>query len=125
MSYGDMLRALTPYNYGEIKDTKEYLEKHGDRISQVLHYADADNDGTISFTEFFFFTLILQLPASIIDKDYTRFEGKKMTSEQFSNALRKHRHNTKFGKKLAEKPSLVLDGRNVKASDEDFRNTNL
>jgi len=59
MTYTDMLRALTPYNYGEIKDSKEYLEKHGDKIKKVLNLADADNDGTIDFTEFFFFITIL------------------------------------------------------------------
>lgn len=49
-----------------------------------------------------------------------------MTAEEFSITLRKHRHNTKFGKKLAEKSDsgLVLDGRNVKATDQDFRKTN-
>jgi hypothetical protein len=66
------------------------------------------------------------LPESIIEKDFKKFEGKKMTAEEFSITLRKHRHNTKFGKKLAEKSDsgLVLDGRNVKATDQDFRKTN-
>ncbi len=28
MSYADFFRALTPYNYTEIKDNKEYFEKY-------------------------------------------------------------------------------------------------
>ena len=122
MTYGDMLRALTPYNYGEIKETKEYMEKHSQRINKLLHLADADNNGTISFTEFFFFITILQLPDAIIEKDFKRFEGQKMNAEQFSQRLTYHRRQTKFGKKQAG--SVVLDGRNVKASDEDFLETN-
>ena len=33
MTYGDFFRALTPYNYGEIKSNAEYLEKFKDRVS--------------------------------------------------------------------------------------------
>jgi Ca2+-binding EF-hand superfamily protein len=59
MTYGDFFRALTPYNYGEIKSNAEYLEKFKDRVGKVLHLADADADGVISFTEFFFFMTVL------------------------------------------------------------------
>ena len=59
MSYIDFLRAMTPYNYGEIKDGKEYLEIHKDKLKEVFALADPDGDGSISFTEFFFFVTIL------------------------------------------------------------------
>jgi Ca2+-binding EF-hand superfamily protein len=59
MTYGDFFRALTPYNYGEIKSNKEYIEKFKSRVDKVLKLADADGDGFISFTEFFFFVTIL------------------------------------------------------------------
>mgnify|MGYP000197167771 CR=1 FL=1 len=59
MTYGDFFRALTPYNYGVIKSNAEYLEKFKDRVGKVLHLADADADGVISFTEFFFFVTVL------------------------------------------------------------------
>ena len=62
MSYSDFLKAITPYNYGPIKSGDEYLEKHGERIKKVLALADANSDGKISFTEFFFFVSVLQLP---------------------------------------------------------------
>jgi len=66
MTYSDLLRALTPYNYGEIKDNKEYIEKFKDKIGRLIKLADADGNGTISFTEFFFFITLLQLPLDII-----------------------------------------------------------
>ena len=56
MTYADFFRALTPYNYTEIKDSKEYFEKFQ---PDVLKVADANNDGVISFPEFFFFITIL------------------------------------------------------------------
>ena len=80
MAYSDILRALTPYNYGEIKDTKEYMEKYSSKVGAILHLADADGDGTISFTEFFFFITILQLPDILIQKDFEKHEGKKMNA---------------------------------------------
>ena len=62
MKYSDLLRAMTPYNYQEIKDPKEYMDKYQEKIAHILHLADADSNGTISFTEYFFFVTILQLP---------------------------------------------------------------
>ena len=62
MSYEDFVRLLTPYNYGEIKSGKEYINEHKERIGKVLHLADANDDGQISFTEFFFFVTVLQVP---------------------------------------------------------------
>jgi Ca2+-binding EF-hand superfamily protein len=59
MTYSDFFKALTPYNYGEIKNNKEYIEKFAKRVEKVLHIADADGDGVISFTEFFFFVTVL------------------------------------------------------------------
>ena len=59
MKYEDLLRALTPFNYCDMKDQKDYMEKWSKKIEKILHYADADNDGTISFTEFFFFITLL------------------------------------------------------------------
>lgn len=56
MSYADFFRALTPYNYTEIKDSKEYFEKYN---PDILKVADSNNDGVISFPEFFFFITIL------------------------------------------------------------------
>ena len=56
MSYSDFFRALTPYNYTEIKDTKEYFKMF---VPTILYIADVNLDGVISFPEFFFFITIL------------------------------------------------------------------
>jgi hypothetical protein len=56
MSYNDFFKALTPYNYTEIKDNKNYFDKNEVEIMQM---ADVNNDKVISFPEFFFFITIL------------------------------------------------------------------
>jgi hypothetical protein len=81
MTYGDFFRALTPYNYSEIKSNQEYIDKFIEKVGKVLHLADSDGDGVISFTEFFFFVTVLQLPTSIIHKDFHSYEGHKMNKE--------------------------------------------
>lgn len=125
MTYGDFFRALTPYNYGEIKSNAQYLEKFKDRVGKVLHLADADADGVISFTEFFFFMTVLQLPPEIVHKDFHAHEGHKMTKEEFSKCMTRHRRNTKFGANQKDSGSLGhMDSRHVKASNEDFLDTN-
>lgn len=77
MTYADFFRALTPYNYTEIKDNKSYFEKHQ---PDVLKVADANGDGVISFPEFLFFITILQLPLGILAKEFARSDpvGMKM-----------------------------------------------
>ena len=124
MKYEDLLRALTPFNYCDMKDQKDYMEKWSKKIEGILHYADADNDGTISFTEFFFFITLLQMPERLIGYDFQNMPDGLMTSEQFSSTLTKHRRRTKFGKKLMENNKKVVDARNVKAREEDFLATN-
>ena len=97
MSYADFFRALTPYNYTEIKDNKEYFEKYN---PDILKVADSNNDGVISFPEFFFFITILQLPIGLIAQEFARVdqkEGRKMTLEQFSKSLTKLRKKTIMG----------------------------
>ena len=57
MSYKDFLRAMTPFCYTPFfEGTSEYVEKH---LPSIIKIVDADNDGTISFTEFFFFLVLL------------------------------------------------------------------
>ena len=59
MSYADFLRTMTPYNYGELYDEEfinDYLKENSPRL---LKKVDVNSDGEISFTEFFFFMLLL------------------------------------------------------------------
>jgi len=80
MSYSDFFRALTPYNYTEIKDNKSYFEKFK---PDILRVADSNNDGVISFPEFFFFITILQLPIGLLAKEFAKRdpEGLRMNKE--------------------------------------------
>ena len=69
MSYADFFRALTPYNYTEIKDMKGYFEKFK---PDILTVADTNSDGYISFPEFLFFITILQMPIGLLAKEFAR-----------------------------------------------------
>ena len=43
MTYKDVLRAITPYNYNELKSNEEineYFENYKDRINSIFSYAD-------------------------------------------------------------------------------------
>lgn len=75
--------------------------------------ADVDKDGMISFTEFFFFVLVVQTPSKVIKSDFKKCGG-KMNLQQMSSYLRTHRKKTEFGKKLDM----------LKRQEEDFINTN-
>ena len=118
MSYGDFFRALTPYNHSEIKDNKPYFEKYQ---PDVLKVADSNNDGVISFPEFFFFITILQLPLGIIQKEFAK--KPKMTKEELSSALTHLRKNTLLGHKQTNR-GFVPDARLISAKEEDFLQTN-
>ena len=51
-----------------------------------MEIADADKDGTISFTEFFFFVLVNQTPTRVIMRDFAKKDG-KMNMKDFSKCL--------------------------------------
>ena len=70
MSYADFLQTMTPYNHGKLQDKdfiEDFVKEHTPRI---LSKVDVNKDGEISFTEFFFFLLLLQIPASKIRKSF-------------------------------------------------------
>ena len=122
MSYGDFFRALTPYNHSEIKDNKAYFEKHK---PDILKVADSNNDGVISFPEFFFFITILQMPLGLIAKEFAKHDkdGGKMSKEEFSKTLTTLRKKTLLGNKQINK-GFVPDARLISAKEEDFLQTN-
>jgi len=62
-----------------------------------LQCADADGDNSISFTEFFFFITLKQMPHVVINQEFEKHGG-KMDAKSFSKMLTKHRKNTHFGK---------------------------
>lgn len=120
MSYSDFLRAMSPYNYTEIfEGTDDYVKEH---TPKILKKVDVNSDGTISFTEFFFFLVLLQVSPVKIKRQFKKHEGGKMTKEETSIALKELRKGTQAGKRQQEK--VALDARQIKCSDDDFMATN-
>ena len=59
MSYADFLQTMTPYNHGKLQE-KEFIEEYvKEHTPRILTKVDVNKDGEISFTEFFFFLLLL------------------------------------------------------------------
>ena len=121
MSNKDFLRAMTPFCHTPFfEGTEKYLEKNNPEILQII---DADGDGSISFTEFFFFLVLLQLELPRLRRAMKKFPNGKLSKEQCSQLLREIRKNTQAGKRQANKSAV--DARTVASSEEDFRETNL
>lgn len=59
MSYQEFLKALVPYNYNAPKDNNKYFTTYKKQVEEILHIADVDKNGQISFCEFFFFVLMM------------------------------------------------------------------
>ena len=99
MSYADFLRTITPYNFGEIP-SDDFIQGYVDKNApEIFKLVDANKDGQISFTEFFFFMLLLQIPPAKLRKRFKKFPGEKMTKEEFSVQIREMRKNSAIGKK--------------------------
>lgn len=96
MTYKDFFKALTPYNYQGLKNNNKYFDRHRKHIDQVMHIADVDEDGRISFMEFFFFVLVSQTPSRLIKADFTRAGG-CLNAAQLSKTMSRHRKRTTFG----------------------------
>lgn len=123
MSYEDFLKAMTPWCHTPFfEGTEQYLK---DNEVKMLKLVDVDNDGTISFTEFFFFLVLLQIPEQklrrMINLKYKETGG-KMTRDQASETLREIRKLSGAGKRSQNK--AALDARLIKATDEAFMETN-
>lgn len=86
MSYEEFLIALTPYNYNVSKDNHNYMATNKDTINKVLHIADVDGNGQISFTEFFFFVLLMTSTDRTIKSEFKKTGG-KMNMKQLVNSL--------------------------------------
>ena len=95
MSYKDFLRAITPYCHTPFfEDTDEYLKEN---TPAILKQIDADGDGTISFTEFFFFLTLLQVSPQRLRRAMKKYPEGKVTKEQCSELLREIRKSTQAG----------------------------
>ena len=98
MTYKDFLHAMTPYCYTPyFEEADEYLKEHK---PDILKQVDADGDGTISFTEYFFFLVLLQSSDRDLLKNFKKHEdpaSKTVTKESASLLLRALRKNTQAG----------------------------
>lgn len=112
---------MTPWCYTPFfEGTDDFLKEHS---LEIFKKVDVDGDEKISFTEFVFFMVLYQLPKGRLRKIMKRrFADGKMTKEQASETLREMRKSTPAGKRMKEK--AALDARQIKASDEDFWETN-
>lgn len=71
MTYDDFYRANTPYNYTKLKSSEDYMEKFKPKLMGIV---DADGNGQISFTEFFFFLTLLQLPPDVLRETFSKYD---------------------------------------------------
>lgn len=62
MTYEEFLSAMTPYNYQAPKSHDEYMRKYHDKIDAIFQIADIDGNGLISFSEFFYFVAVIDIP---------------------------------------------------------------
>lgn len=98
MSYQEFLYALCPYNYAKKSEngSDHFFQHHESSINKIMNYADMDKDGLITFSEFFFFVLVVQTPEAMIKADFKKCGG-KMSLQQMSKYLTLHKKKTQFG----------------------------
>lgn len=98
MTYEDFFSALTPYNFQKPKDNKKYFKQYKSQVEEIMHVADVDRDGFISFAEFYFFVVLCQTQEKMISKDFKNLGG-KMTIAQFVKTVRDLKSKTNFSQK--------------------------
>ena len=122
MTYKNFLHAMTPYCQTPVfEGADDYLK---DNTPAILARVDVNGDNLISFTEFFFFLVLLQVPPNKLRRILKKnFKDGKMTRGEASKTMREIRKSTTAGDRSQEK--VRLDARQIKASDEDFMETNV
>ena len=97
MSYKDFLIAMTPFCYTPFfEGCDEYLKEN---TPSILKKVDADGDGSISFTEYFFFLVLLQIHPRKLKRVFSKFEGGKLKKSEGGKCLRELRLSTQAGQK--------------------------
>lgn len=119
MSFQDFYKAVTPYCYASKQDPEEYFKRFQPKTIQII---DADNSGELSFTEFFFFILLMQIPVNTMRKEFSKYPDSLMNHEQFSKTLRKLRKKTTTGNRSVD--TVKIDARQIHASEDEFFATN-
>jgi hypothetical protein len=94
MTYQDFYKAVTPYNYAPAHDVDGYFKRFEPKSMTII---DADSSGLITFTEFFFFILMMQIPVNTMRKQFNKYPDRMMDAESFSKTLRKLRKSSTTG----------------------------
>jgi hypothetical protein len=95
MTHQDFFQALTPYNYQEPKDNKDYFEKNKDLVEDTLRIAISNEEGYISFNEFYFFVLMCQMQDKVYIKEFQKNKG-KMNAKKLAKAIYTNKTRTNF-----------------------------
>jgi hypothetical protein len=90
MSIGDFMKCITPFNYSKSdheEESAEYLKNHVPKI--LIKICDANNSGTISYTEFVFYLTLMQTPIQSFRKYFKKEKPHdSINSKDFSEMLR-------------------------------------
>lgn len=98
MSYEDFFRALTPYKYQKPKANKKYFETYAAQVDKIMRIADVDKEGTVTFTQFFFYVVVCQTPSKHIKTAFGKAGG-EMDLDTFTKCIASHRKKSVFGQK--------------------------
>lgn len=98
MSIADFMKCITPFNYSNYEgDAEEYLKDNKPEV--LCKICDANNSGTISYTEFVFYLTLMQTPIQSFRTYFKREEPKdSINAKDFSEMLRAMRLKA-FGNK--------------------------
>jgi Ca2+-binding EF-hand superfamily protein len=123
MSYKDFFHSLTPYSFHvPSEEKKDYFEEH---TPQIMTLVDVNNDKKIDFNEYIFFITILQLNEGEMIRTFEKVdpENKRMTKDQFEQALTTLRKATALGSKQQNR-SMLPDGRKITTVETDLQECN-
>ncbi|CAG9315575.1 unnamed protein product [Blepharisma stoltei] len=119
MSVADFFKAITPYNYSSCVN-QNFFDSHE---SLVFKIADANGDGKLSFSEYFFFIVLLSTGAKWFKEMFKSYGG-TVTREQFIEIMKEAKKRSPQGKHMVNTKGH-LDPRSSNVTDEQFRESCL
>lgn len=119
MTTADFFKAITPYNYSQAVN-QSFFDNHE---SLVFKLADANGDGKLSFSEYFFFIVLLSTGAKWFKRMFKE-NGGAVTREQFIQIMIEAKKKSPQGKTQVDSKG-VLDPRGSNVSDEEFKDSCL
>ncbi|OMJ83050.1 hypothetical protein SteCoe_16081 [Stentor coeruleus] len=114
MTPADLFKALTPFNYSAATNYNFFKE----REILIIKAVDANRDGKVSFSEYFFFIVLLSTPAKELKRMF-EVKGGKLNMGKFLEVMLEAKNKSPQGKRLAN--SIALDPRSTNITDRDFK----